>query len=154
MTGPALGVNGHTIALFVWASMLVMLLLFLAVVVTLSPPTWASFSVPRDVLLAVVAATSVVGVVAARVVPRHLAPRAGDGRGEITALTRLILGWSLCEAAAIFPLIGFLMTRDWRLLLVFFADVAALVAYCPTRARWERLSRSIVAPAPRSRMVR
>ena len=151
-TGPALGVPGHRIALFVWASMVVMLFLFLGVVVTLSTPP--AFSLSPDLVLAVAIATSVVGIAASRILPRRISPRVGGGRGEITALTRLILGWSLCEGAAIFPLVAYVMTRDWRLLPVFFADVGALVAYCPTRARWERLSRTTVAPAARSRMVR
>lgn len=154
MTGPALGVPGHRIALFVWASMVVMLLLFLAVVMTLPPPGGGEFATLADLLLTVVAVVSAISLVASRLLPSRISPRLGGGRGEITALTRLIVGWSLCEGAALFPLVAYLVTRDWRLLPVFAADVAALVAYCPTRARWESLSRTTVAPAPRSRMVR
>jgi hypothetical protein len=154
VTGPALGVPGYRVALFVWASMVVMLLLFLGVVTTLSAPSWATFSVPPDAALAIVIAASALGIAASRLLPPRLSPRMGGGRGEIVALTRLIVGWSLCEGVALLPLIAYLMTRDWRLLPVFVADVAALVAYCPTRARWDRLSRTTVAPAPRTRMVR
>jgi hypothetical protein len=153
VTGPALGVPGHHIALVVWVSMVVMLLLFLAVVTTLATPAWAAFAVPPDPVLAVAAAVSAAGVVASRLLPPRVAPRDG-GRGEITALTRLIVGWSLCEGVALFPLLAYLVTRDVRLLPVFAAGAAALVAYFPTRARWERLSRTTVAPLPRGRMVR
>lgn len=154
MTGPAFGVPGHTIALFVWGSMLVMLVLFLAVVATLSAPTWVEFSVSPNLLLGIVIATAALGILFAYVLPARISPRAAGSRGEITALTRLIVGWSLCEGVALFPLIGYLMTRDVRLLPVFFAAAAALVAYCPTRARWDRLSRSTVESAPRRGMVR
>jgi hypothetical protein len=153
VTGPALGVPGHRVALVVWSSMLVMLLLFLAVVLTLGPPSWAGSAVPPDLLLGVVVATSAIGVALSRVLPRRMTPRQDGARPEITALTRLILSWSFCEAVAIFPLIAYLLTRDWRLLAVFFADLAALVAYCPTAERWGRLTRAAVVDRPR-RMVR
>jgi hypothetical protein len=154
VTGPAFGVPGRTVALFVWGSMLVTLLLFLAVVATLAAPTSHPFTVSPDLLLGVVIATSALGILLAYLLPARISPRLGGVRGEVTALTRLIVGWSICEAVAISPLIGFVMTRDSRLLPVFFADAAALVAYCPTRSRWERLSRSTVASEPRRRMVR
>jgi len=55
------------------------------------------------------------------------------------AFTRVLVSFALCEAAALAPLVAFMVTRDLRLLALVAVDVLALVLLFPTPARWERL---------------
>jgi hypothetical protein len=137
-----------------WVTMAAMLLLFLAVVVNLAPPPGAEPGVSPDVMLGIAMATSAAGVVLSRASPRWISPRLAAGRGEMTALARFTVAWSFLDVVAAFPLIVYLTNRDWRLLPVYAADVAALIAYPPTRARWDRMARTSVPPASSSPRIR
>jgi hypothetical protein len=55
------------------------------------------------------------------------------------------VGFALCEAAAIAPLVAFIVTRDVRLLGLVALDVLALILLYPTEARWRQL---LPAPVP------
>jgi hypothetical protein len=143
------------VAQFVWAALLVVPILFLGVVVALGRPSHELASAPPDLLLALAIATSAIGVGLSRVVPPRIPPRQGALAEDLTALTRLVVAWSLCEAVAIFPIVAFLVTRQALLLPVLALDLLALVLLYPSPARWEA-SRAVAAPrrAPPARMVR
>jgi len=70
------------------------------------------------------------------------------------AMTRLIVGWALCEGVAMFPLVAFLLARDARLLAVLAVDVVALLTLYPSAERWAALGAGAAAAPPRTRMVR
>jgi len=73
---------------------------------------------------------------------RLLPPRLGPFRTgrEATAFTRLVVAWALCEAAALFPLVVWIVSGDPRLLGVCAVDLIALLTLYPSDARWESLS--------------
>jgi hypothetical protein len=116
----------------VFVALLVVPLAFLGMAWTL-PPGGAGPDL-RALLFWVAIAASALAVALARLLP----PRVAPARGEpgTTALVRLLLGWSLCEAAVLFPVVAFVETRDARLLGVFAVDLLALLLLAPTRARW------------------
>jgi hypothetical protein len=58
---------------------------------------------------------------------------------EATAFTRLLVGWALCEVAALFPLAAWIVTDDSRLLGVCAVDLLALLLLYPSELRWARL---------------
>ena len=89
-------------------------------------------------------AASAVNLALSRWVPPRLGPAAAEDRDAV-AFGRLLVGFALCDAAAMAPLLGFILTRDPRLLPLVLVDVLALVLLFPSDARWERL-----LPAPAS----
>jgi hypothetical protein len=90
------------------------------------------------VLFWVTVALSTLNIVLSRVLPPRLGPfRAGR---EATAFARLLVAWLLCEAAALFPLVAWIVTGDPRLIGVFAVDLLALVLLYPSDQRWESLS--------------
>jgi len=123
-------------ALFVWGSMVVTPLAFMAVAAT---KRWGHD--PRDVagfLFWLTVLASAFNIALSRLLPPRLGPvRAGR---EATAFTRLAVGWALCEAAALFPLVVWIVSGDPRLLGVCAVDLLALVTLYPSDARWESLS--------------
>jgi hypothetical protein len=83
------------------------------------------------------AAVSVVAIAASRLLPPKLGPfHAG---AEATAFTRLLVAWALCEAAALFPMVAWIVAGDLRLIGVFGVDVLALVLLFPSDHRWASL---------------
>jgi hypothetical protein len=144
--GYDLGVPGRRVAVALWGSMLAMPVLFLGVVLSLEGPSRAVAAAPADVLLVLAVATSALGILLSRVVPSRIPSRQGAGRPEITALLRLVVGWSICEGITIFPLVAFLVSRDDRLLAIFFLDLFALALCFPTRGRWRA---ALPTPPPR-----
>jgi hypothetical protein len=130
-----------------WGSMVVLPFFFMAVAdsarwgaarpETTTPLFWLSVAV------------SVVAIAASRVLPPRLGPfRAGV---EATAFTRLLVAWALCEAAALFPLVAWIVAGDHRLIGVFGVDVLALVLLFPSDHRWASLRPGSVATARRIR---
>jgi hypothetical protein len=80
-------------------------------------------------------AVSALHIVLSRALPPRLGPfRAGP---EATAFARLLVAWAFCEAAALFPLVAWIVTGDPRLIGVFGVDLLALVILFPSDARWE-----------------
>jgi len=92
---------------------------------------------------------SAVAIAASRLLPPRLGPfHAG---AEATAFTRLLVGWALCEAAALFPMVAWIVAGDLRLIGVFGVDVLALVLLFPSDHRWASLRPGVVPSARRSR---
>jgi len=123
-------------AILVWGSLLVVPFFFLAVA---SQVRWGRDQ--RDVAdllfwLTLVASAFNVGL------SRFLPPRLGPYRSgpQATAFTRLLVAWALCEAAALFPLVVWIVSGDPRLLGVCLVDLLALATLYPSDARWESLS--------------
>ncbi|HVH04414.1 MAG TPA: hypothetical protein VNE71_00265 [Myxococcota bacterium] len=125
------------IATLLWAALLVVPLAFLGVALTLH--RGAPSTEHRTLFLWLAVAASAFNVALSRVLPPRLDSARGSGR-EAATLTRFLVGWSLCEAAALFPLVAYLVTRDVRLVVVLALDVIALVFLYPSDRRWNRLA--------------
>ncbi|ACL63937.1 conserved hypothetical protein [Anaeromyxobacter dehalogenans 2CP-1] len=69
---------------------------------------------------------------------------------ERLALTRLIVATALCEGAALFAVVVFMVTRDTRALPPWAIAFAALVSHFPGDRHWARLSREPGAAGTRS----
>jgi F0F1-type ATP synthase membrane subunit c/vacuolar-type H+-ATPase subunit K len=138
-------------ALAIWWALVLLPVAFLVVILGLEGEPQSPELRPLFFWLAVGA--SVLDVVLSRV----LAPRVGSAATsdpEALAFTRLLLGWALCEAAALFPLVAYLITGDGRLLGVFAVDLLALVLLFPSAGRIESLMRSLGGAPTAGRMVR
>jgi len=123
-------------ATLAWGAMLVVPFLFLAVAATarwrVGPPDAVAL------LFWATVALSLVNVTFSRVLPPRLGPfRAGR---EATAFGRLLVAWALCESAAMFPLVAWIISGDTRLIGVFGADLLALVLLYPSDHRWASLA--------------
>ncbi len=122
-------------ATFVWTSMLVVPLAFMAIAFDAKSPR-----VPQATaaLFWLAIAVSALNLTLSRLLPPRLGSASSD-RATV-AFTRLLVAWALCEAAALAPLVVFILTRDSRLLGLLAVDLLALVLLCPTDARWERIT--------------
>jgi drug/metabolite transporter (DMT)-like permease len=123
-------------ATLLWAAMLVVPFAFLGVAFTIGGDHEA-----RDLagpLLGGAAGVSALNVVLAWVLPPRLGPSRAHDRDAV-AFTRVLVSLALGEAAALAPVVAFMITRDPRLLAVLAADVAALLALYPTDGRWDAL---------------
>ncbi len=83
-------------------------------------------------------------------VPTGAAPPAP----EALALTRLVVASALCEGAALFALVAFLVTQDAVMLAPFGASLVALLAHFPGDRHWARLVGSPAAGPRRNPMIR
>lgn len=144
-----LGVPARDVAWAIWVSMVAMPVLFLGVVLALQAPSHEVDGAPAEVLVLLAVATSALGFLLARVLPPRIPLNQAAGRAHLTALTRLVVRWSLCEAVAIFPLVAYLVSHDRRLLAIFAVDLAALLLCFPSRARWRAALPPEPGPAPR-----
>ncbi len=154
MSGPqprSGGPHPRRVALLLWAAMVGFLVAFLAMELALDLPV-ASADAPRGLLLALAIATSALGIVLSRLLPPRIPARQAGGRPAALALLRMVIGWALCEGAALFALAAHLLTQDTRLLGVFAVDLLALLTLFPGQEAWTRLSVE-KAPLP-GRMVR
>jgi len=123
-------------AALVWGSMLVVPFFFMALA---DVARWGGRGAGATALLFwLTVGTSALLIVASRALPERLGPfRAGR---EATAFARLLVAWALCEAAALFPLVAWIVTGDPRLIGVFGVDLLALVLLYPSDHRWESLA--------------
>jgi len=123
-------------AIFVWGSLLVVPFFFMAMADLFR---WGNARPELvDLLFWLTVAASAFNIALSRFLPPRLGPfRAGR---EATAFTRLVVAWALCEAAALFPLVVWIVSGDMRLLGVCVVDLLALVILFPSDARWESLS--------------
>lgn len=137
-------------ALAIWWALVLLPVAFLVVILGLDGEPQSPELRPLFFWLAIGA--SALDVVLSRV----LAPRVGSASSdrEALAFTRLLLAWALCEAAALFPLVAYLITGDARLVGVFAVDLLALVLLFPSEARIESLMSSVAGAPPAGRMVR
>ncbi len=135
----------RTVAL-VWAALVALPLLFGVVAFVHAAPHSARLVAPVFWLAAV---ASALDVALSRVLPPRLWPSATRDRDTV-AFSRLLVGFLLCDAAALAPLVGFMVTSDLRLLALFAVDLVALLLLFPSGARWERVrSQAIRAAAAR-----
>jgi len=136
VSGTVKGVTTRQAASLVWGAMLVLPFFFMALADT---ARWSGARPDATaVLFWITVAVSALNVVLSRVLPQRLGPfRAGR---EATALARLVVAWLLCEAAALFPLVAWIVTGDPRLIGVFGVDLLALVLLYPSDHRWESLA--------------
>lgn len=143
------------VARIVWGAQ-VGLDVVLAAAVALAPMpaapelTWSMLTVAAGMSVAG-AALSWLWAVRLRPVAR---PGAASPAPDQVALTRLIVGTSLCEGAALFALVGSLATQDLLLWLPFALSFGALVAQRPGDRHWARLGGTLARGAGRSPMVR
>jgi hypothetical protein len=145
-------VTPRRVAVVVWAAMLLVPFAFLALTSAL-PPARAGAKEMRDLLFWLVAGISALAIVLSRALPRRIGPRTGaDGR-DLVAFTRLVIAWSLCEAAALFPLVARMLTEDARLLAFFALNVLALATLFPSEGRWAALA-APGGPGSSGRLVR
>jgi hypothetical protein len=127
---------------------------FLALTSALPIPARERPEAMRDLLFWLVAGTSVLAILLSRVLPRRIGPRADAGGRDLVAFTRIVVAWSLCEAAALFPLVARMLTHDERMLAFFAMDVAALATLFPGEGRWAALSAPAGGGPGPERMVR
>ncbi len=123
------------IATWIWAALLAVPIAFWAVALRIARPAAPDVA---DSLLGAAAALTAANVALAFYVPPRILPAAAGGR-EAVALSRALVGWALCDAAAIFPLVAFAVTRDAREVALAAAGLVALALSSPRPARWERL---------------
>jgi hypothetical protein len=133
-------------ARLIWAALVATPFFFGAVAFAYARPPRSPGIVAPVFWLAV--AASALNLALARLLPPRLGPAAAQDRDAV-AFTRLLVSFALCDAAAMAPLVGFMVTRDLRLLALVAVDVLALLLLFPTEARWERLR-----PAAYARGVR
>jgi hypothetical protein len=135
-------------ATLVWAAFLATPFLFTAVVSAVAHEA----SAPRlaELLFWLAVAASALNVTLSRLLPPRLGPERANDRDSV-AFARLLVGFALCDAAAIAPLVAYTITRDPRLLGVVAIDLLALVLLYPSEPRWQSLLPDAAgAPAPRS----
>lgn len=113
----------------------------------------------RELLFWIAIAGSAFQIALSRVLPGRLAPRAPGP--DAVAFARLLVAWALCESAALFPLVAYLVTGDPRLVGVFGVDLLALVLLYPSDGRWESAAPAVdrgppaaAVSAAKRRMVR
>jgi len=127
------------VAVVVWASMLLVPFAFLALTSAMSMPARGRREAMRDLLFWLVAGTSALAILLSRALPKRIGPRPADGGRDLVAFTRLVVAWSVCEAAALFPLVARMLTEDDRLLAFYALDVIALATLFPSGRRWAAL---------------
>ncbi len=122
----------RTTAILVWAALLLVPLAFMAVASTV-----ANAESPRLVQTAfwLAVGASALNVVLSRVLPPLLGPARASDRDAI-AFIRMTVALALCEAAAIAPLVAYIVARDPRLFGVLALDLMALVILFPSEGRW------------------
>lgn len=129
-------------AKLIWAALVLTPVLFAEVAAALSPvPRAPQLAEPALVLAAL---ASILNVALSRILPPRLGPRASAHRDAV-AFTRALVGFALCDAAALAPVVAFILTRDVRLFGLVALDVLALILLFPTEVRWQRL---LPQPAP------
>jgi len=132
----AQGMATRRVATLVWGSSLVVPFFFLALAGT---ARWrGECPAPPATVFAIAVAFSALAVTLSRLLP----PRLGGARAgpEATVFTRLLLGWALCEAGALFPLVAWIVSGDPRLIGVFGLALLALVLLFPSDHRWASLA--------------
>ena len=123
----------------VWAAMGGFLLAFLAMELALDLPA-GSADAPRGLLFGLAVATSALGIALSRLLPPRMPAHQAGGRPAALALVRMVIGWALCDGAALFAMAAHLLTNDARLLGVFAVDLLAHLTLYPGEDAWARLS--------------
>jgi hypothetical protein len=133
----------RTVAQLVWWSTLVVPLFFGAVADSVRGRTGQLQG--GGLYFWITVLTSALCIALAQALPRRIRP-VPAGR-EATAFIRLVSGWALCEGAALFPLVAWIISDDPRLLGVCAVDLLALLTLYPSEARWSGLLPGEPTPA-------
>ncbi len=136
------------LAVLVWVLLVGLLLLFLGMVLAVEQK--GVVPAPRPHLFWVAVASSALGIVLSRVLPPRIPSHQAGGPPTANAFIRFLAAWAPCQAAAIYPLVAHVLARDPRLLVVFAADLLALVTLYPGQDAWAHLSADGAA-GPRGR---
>ncbi|HTT71065.1 MAG TPA: hypothetical protein VMG32_07555 [Anaeromyxobacteraceae bacterium] len=149
---PAPRLEPRRIGVLVWVALLVLLLLFLGLVLAVSPPAhYAAF--PRPFLLGIGVVLSALALVLSRLLPSRIG--AGPGpvapRSAAVALVRLLVVFLPSQGAALFLLGAYLAVRDGWLLAVFAVDALYFLSLFPTERRFAALA---LAESPGERPAR
>ena len=134
-----------------WVTLLVVPLAFLAVASRVA----GAFVAPRlvqPVFWGALGASALI-VVLSRALPPRLGPEQAVDR-DLVAFTRVLVGMALCEAAAMAPVVAYMISSDRRLHAVLALDLLALVLLFPSDARWSRLLPDAVSGAAERGMVK
>ena len=123
------------VATWIWAALLAVPVAFCAVALRIARPGAPGAA---GSLLQAAAALTAVNVLLAFTIPPRIFPASAGGR-EGVALARSLVSWALCDAAAIFPLVAFVVTGDARQLALAAGGVVALALVYPAPRRWARL---------------
>ena len=123
-------------ATLVWAGMLIVPFAFTAVAFRASRDGVGGALREPLFWLAVVASAG--NLVLSRLLPPRLGPARANDRDAV-AFTRVVVSLALAEAAALAPLVAFMLTRDARLLGLVALDVLALAVLFPSEGRWHEL---------------
>jgi hypothetical protein len=102
-----------------------------------------------------VVTTAISWLWAVRMTPR-VPPGATPHTPEQLAVTRLIAASAVCEGAALFAIVAFLVTREAATLVPWAVSFGSLLAHFPGERHWARLvAAPPAAAAPRpNRMIR
>jgi hypothetical protein len=123
-------------ARLVWAAMLLVPFAFLAVAARVARDHAAPGLAEPLFWLAILASAG--NLVLARLLPPRLGPDRARDRDAV-AFQRVLVSLALCEAAALAPVVAYMLASDARLLGVLAADALALLAFFPSDRRWEAL---------------
>lgn len=145
-------------AVMIWGALVAGPALFLVVALALPLAGEPAHGVAQPLLLVLTGLVVVevplswLWAIRARVVGK---PGAEPMSVEEQARTRLIIAAALCEGAALFAVVVFMVTRDLRALALFAIAFAALVSHFPGDRHWARLCRAPgAASAPPNRLMR
>lgn len=143
-------------AYVIWGALLLGPLAFAVIASQVGPGLRAPGEQPLEILAQLSLAFAVASVLGSRVLPRLLRLQPGLPPEQV-ALTRNIIALALCEGAALFGLVAWMITgSEWGVVAAAMG-IAGLVSCFPGDARW----RSLLPPEPGrggpagpSRMVR
>jgi hypothetical protein len=133
----------RTVARLVWWSTLVVPAFFAAVVNSVREGR--SHLQGSGLFFWITVLVSVLCIALAHGLPQRI--RQVPAGREATAFIRLVCGWALCEGAALFPLVAWIISDDPRLLGVCIVDLLALLTLYPSEARWASLLPGEPTPA-------
>lgn len=137
-------------ATFVWAAMLLVPFAFLGVASSVAHPMSHGFS--NAILVLALAAVGFL-VALSHALPPQLGPRRANDRRAV-AFTRILVSLALGEAAAIAPLVAYMLSGDPWLLGVLALALVWLAVLHPSDRRWERLMPALPDSPGSTREVR
>jgi len=122
----------------IWAALLFGLVAFAAVASFVGPGFRSPDAPPIPLLAELSLGFAFVALTASRIVPRLLKPAPGIPP-ESFALTRNVVAMALCEGAALFALVVWMLTgREWAVVAAAMGFAGVISCY-PGDARWRSL---------------
>src|SRR6266702_2433561 len=141
------------VAVWIWAAMLGMSFAFLVVTSTLAVPIRLAEALGPWLFWIAVAVAALADVLS-RHLPQRITPGQAGGRHEVVAITRLLVGWSLCAGAGAFALLARVATADPRLVGVFVLCQVGVLTLYPSVSRWALMADLPDVAGEPKRMVR